>query len=388
MYIKRLELKNYRNYSALDLELEKNVNVFVGDNAQGKTNILEAIYYCGFGKSHRTNKDREIIKWNENNSIIKLHVCRKRLDKKIDINILKDGKKAIKINSIKISKISDLIGVFNVVMFSPEDLRIVKESPGVRRRFLDMELCQLDKKYYYNLVQYNKVLHERNSILKSRNMDISMMDIYDIQLSKFASYIIQKRLYYIEKLNHYGKNIHKDITSSKEDIFFKYISSVKFSGISSMNEEVISSEISKEIGSMVKDNSQEEIASAVLDNLHKSRKNDFERGITGIGVHRDDLSILINGIDAKSFASQGQQRTAVLTMKFSSLDIIQEITGEYPVLLLDDVLSELDFNRKKYILSSISDIQTIITCTGIEDIETYIKNDSRIFKVKDGTISM
>ena len=181
MYIKYLQLYNYRNYDYLNLELGPNANVFIGDNAQGKTNILESIYYCGFGKSHRTNKDKELIKWNEEKSSISIYISKKRLDKKIDINILRNGKKGITINSIKIKKISYLIGSFNVVMFSPEDLRIIKESPGVRRRFIDMELCQIDKKYYYSLVQYNKVLQERNVLLKNRNLDKSMLDIYDIQ---------------------------------------------------------------------------------------------------------------------------------------------------------------------------------------------------------------
>lgn len=359
MYIKYLMLKDYRNYEELLIELVKGVNVFIGDNAQGKTNILEAMYYCAFAKSHRTNKDRELIIWDKEKSIIQIYVNKQRLDKRIDISILRDGKKAITINKIKINKISELIGTFNVVMFSPEDLRIVKESPGVRRRFIDMEIAQLNPKYYYSLVQYNKVLNERNSILKSRSVDETMIQIYDEQLCTFASYIIKKRIEYVNKLNEYGKTIHKDITSGKEDIDFKYITPLK-------NMENIKDELK------------------IL--LTKNIKKDIINGITSIGPHRDDLNIYLNGVDAKRFGSQGQQRTSVLTMKFASLKIIREITGEYPVLLLDDVLSELDINRKKYILSSIEDIQTIITCTGIEDINENLKGEYKVFNVKNGCV--
>ncbi len=359
MYIKRLQMLNYRNYKSLNITLGKNVNVFMGDNAQGKTNILEAIYYCAFSKSHRTSKDRDLINWNSDSAYINLLVGKDRLDKNIDINILKDGKKAIKINKIKVSKIGELFGTFNVVMFSPEDLKIIKDSPGIRRKFIDMELCQLNSKYYYNLVQYNKILNERNVILKNRNIDKEILDIYDIQLADYGYHIVMDRINYINKLNFYGKDVHRDISSGKENIEFRYISTIK---------------------------DLENIKSNFYEALKKNRKKDIEKGITSIGPHRDDFIVLINDIDTKSFGSQGQQRSAVLTMKFSSLKIIKEITSEYPVLLLDDVLSELDFNRKRYILSTIGEIQTIITCTGIEDITNYLDNTSRLFKVKDGEI--
>lgn len=359
MYIKRLQMLNYRNYKSLNITLGKNVNVFMGDNAQGKTNILEAIYYCAFAKSHRTSKDRELINWNSDSAYVSLLVGKDRLDKNIDINILKDGKKAIKINKIKVSKIGELFGNFNVVMFSPEDLKIIKDSPGVRRKFIDMELCQLNSKYYYNLVQYNKVLNERNVVLKNRKLDSEILDIYDIQLANFGYHIIIERLKYINKLNFYGKDIHKDISSGKENVEFKYISTIK---------------------------DLEDIENSFYELLRRNRKKDIEKGTTSIGPHRDDFIVLINDVDTKSFGSQGQQRSAVLTIKFSSLNIIKEMTSEYPVLLLDDVLSELDFNRKRYILSTIGEIQTIITCTGIEDLTNYLDNSSRVFKVKEGEI--
>lgn len=359
MFIKRLQMLNYRNYNVLDISLGPHVNVFMGDNAQGKTNILEGIYYCAFARSHRTSKDRELINWNSDNALLSVTVGRERLDKRIDISILKDGKKAIQINKIKIKKIGELFGNFNVVMFSPEDLKIIKDSPGVRRKFIDMELCQLNPKYYYNLVQYNKVLNERNSILRNRNINKDILDVYDMQLVEFGYNIIIDRLEYIQKLNKYSAKIHSDITSGKEKIEFKYISTIK---------------------------DLENIKESFYSLLEKNRSRDCERGITSIGPHRDDFTVLINDIDTKSYGSQGQQRTAVLTIKFSSLKIIKELTGEHPVLLLDDVLSELDFSRKRYILSTIGDIQTIITCTGIEDLYEYLDDKSKVFKVKDGEI--
>lgn len=359
MYIKTLQLLDYRNFKTLAIRLGENVNVFMGNNAQGKTNILEAIYYCAFARSHRTNRDKELVELNSNRSFIRVDVAKNRLDKRIDINILKDGKKAIQINSIKVSKIGELVGTFNVVMFSPEDLRIVKESPGIRRKFLDMELCQLNSKYYYNLVQYNKILNQRNTVLKNKSIDESMLDVYDMQLAKYGELIIKSRLGYIDKLNQYAKDIHRDITSGKEEIEFKYISVVK---------------------------NLEDIENSMLSQLKSARRKDIDKRTTSIGPHRDDFAILLNSMDAKIYGSQGQQRTSVLTIKFSSLKIIKELTGEYPVLLLDDVLSELDFSRKAYILRSIKGIQSIITCTGIEDLTNYLDEKSKVFKVKEGSI--
>lgn len=360
MHIKSLELKNFRNYEKLNIEMNKGVNIFTGDNAQGKTNILESIYYCSIGKSHRTNRDKELILWNKSDAYISLYVCKDRIDKKIQIKIFKEGKKGININSIKLKKISELFGVFNAVIFSPEDLKIIKDSPSVRRKFLDIELSKFNYKYYYNLVQYNKVLNERNAVLRNRSYtNYDILDVYDIQLSKYGSQVIRYRLDYLEKLNKFGGVIHKDITNNKENIEFKYITGVKES---------------------------ENIESDLLKNYVKSRKRDIDRGITSFGPHKDDFGISINNTDTKSYGSQGQQRTAILTIKFATINILKDHTGENPVLLLDDVLSELDTSRQRYILNSINGIQTIITCTGISDIEKYIDNSFKIFNVKDGKI--
>jgi DNA replication and repair protein RecF len=359
MHVKYLQLMNFRNFDKLGIELNKGTNVFVGDNAQGKTNILEAIYYCSLAKSHRTNRDKELINWNGTDAYIKLYVCKTRLDKKIEIKIFKEGKKGININSIKVLKLSELVGSFNVIMFSPEDLNIVKDSPSHRRKFLDIELCKLSSRYYYSLTQYKKILNERNMAIKKWNTNSDIIDVYDRKLSEFGAIIIKDRITYVEKLNLIGKKIHSDITSNSEVIEIKYLTPIKGS-----------------------DNIGEQLYSL----LCKNRKRDIETRTTSIGPHRDDFSIDINGNDARIFGSQGQQRTSVLTIKFSALAIIKELTGEYPVLLLDDVLSELDTKRQEYILNSIKEVQTLITCTGINDIRKHLNSESKIFEVISGEL--
>lgn len=360
MYIKTLSLKNFRNYEDLNIELSKGVNIFIGNNAQGKTNVLESMYYCSIGKSHRTSKDKELIRWNQDEAYINAYIAKERLDKRIEIKIFKDGKKGMKINSIKLNKISELIGVFNAVIFSPEDLKIVKESPSHRRKFLDIELCKLSGKYYHNLVQYNKVLEEKNTLLRRYDKKFeSMMDVYDEQLAVFGAFIIKQRLKYMERLNVKGSVVHEEITSKAEKIEFEYQTGLK---------------------------NHEDIYQSLKESLLNSRNKDIERRTSSVGPHRDDFSIVINGVDTRSFGSQGQQRTSVLTIKFASLEIIKEETGEYPVLLLDDVLSELDLNRQKYILNSILNIQCIITGTGIENIKSYLDERAKIFKVSNSKI--
>lgn len=359
MYIKYIELKNYRNYKNLFLEFGNCTNILVGDNAQGKTNILESIYFCSLGKSHRTNKDKEVINWEEKEAFISAYVAKTRIDKKINIKVFKEGKKGATINSIKVNKLSDLIGTFNAVMFSPEDLRIVKESPTHRRKFIDIELCKLNKHYYHALSQYNKVLNQRNIVLKKWNNNDEILDVYDSQLSKYGAYIINKRIDFINRLSEKSNIIHKEITMNKEIMSLKYLTFVK-----NLNN------IENDLKLQLKNN----------------RQKDINKRATSTGPHRDDFSISINSIDTRTYGSQGQQRTAVLSIKFASLEIIKDIYGEYPVLLLDDVLSELDIKRQKYILNSINKFQTLITCTGIIDIKKYLHDKVNVYYVKEGSI--
>lgn len=356
MNIKYLKLINYRNYESLDIQPTEQVNVFIGNNAQGKTNILESIYLASLGKSHRTKKDKELIMWNKDAAYIQMYVEKERIDKKIEMKIFKHGSKGLNINSIKVNKLSELIGALNVVMFSPEDLKIIKESPVYRRKFLDIELCKLSKSYMYNLSQYKKALNERNAALKKlKNKEL--LDIYDTTLASFGIKIIKDRIQYIHNLNLYGNDIHKDITNNREGIEFKYITSLK-----NVTEEEL------------------------YDLFVKSRDKDLMNKTTNNGPHRDDFDVLINNVNTRVYGSQGQQRTAVLTLKFASLKVIKHITKEFPILLLDDVLSELDKSRQKYILNSIKDVQTFITCTGISDIKENISGKTKIFEVVEGEV--
>lgn len=356
MYIKYLKLINYRNYEILDLEPTKEVNIFIGDNAQGKTNILESIYLASLGKSHRTNREKELIMWNRDAAYIQVYVSKERLDKKIEMKIFKQGSKGLNINSIKVTKLSELIGALNVVIFSPEDLKIIKESPTYRRKFLDMELCKLSKTYMYNLTQYKKVLSERNAALK-KIQNKELLDVYDITLASYGIKIMNDRIAYIENLNLYGEEVHKEITHDKEKIEFKYVTSLK-----NINE------------------------NDLYELLVKSRDKDLFTRNTSNGPHRDDFDIYINDVNTRIYGSQGQQRTAVLTIKFAALKVIKHLTKEYPILLLDDVLSELDSSRQKFILNSIKEVQTFITCTGISDIQTHITGETKIFNVINGVV--
>lgn len=358
MFIDKISLKNFRNYEDLNLEFTEGVNIFKGNNAQGKTNILEAIFFCSLGRSHRTSKDKELIKWNEKFFNIHCFVRTGRLDKTIDIRYDSENHKFIEVNKKRLARISEIFGTLNVVMFSPEDLKTVKEAPALRRKFLDMEISKLDKIYFHNLVSYNKIISERNNLLKQKLVDHMVLDIYDEEAIKFGSAVIKRRLAYLDSLNEAGKIIHSEITSSKEQIEFVYKTSIDVNNISE----------------------------SLRQRLLNARSQDIEKGNTSVGPSRDDFGIYINGKDAKVYGSQGQQRTSVLTMKFASLEIIKKETGEYPVLLLDDVLSELDVRRKKYILSSIKGIQTFITMTGYDEDNIKGIDNIKIFEVVSGEI--
>ena len=359
MFIDKISLINFRNYSNINLEFIDGVNIFKGNNAQGKTNVLEAIFFCSLGRSHRTSKDKELIKWEEDFFSILCSIKTGRIDKVINIKLDSKNNKFVEVNKKKLNRISELFGTLNVVMFSPEDLRIVKESPAMRRKFLDMEISKLDNIYFHNLVSYNKIIAERNNLLKQRNIDHLILDIYDEEASKYGALIIQRRLKYLLDLNRHAKKIHSEITSGKEVIDFVYKTNIDINDISN----------------------------SLKNKLSESRASDIDRGYTGSGPNRDDFSIEINDMDAKIYGSQGQQRTSVLSIKFSSLEIIKEVTGEYPILLLDDVLSELDNSRKEYILSSISNIQTFITMTGYDNDNIEKLENVKIFNVNSGNIS-
>lgn len=346
MYIKKIQVQNFRNYEKQEVELDKKINIFYGNNAQGKTNILEAIFFSAFGKSFRTSKEKEIIKKDENFSNINIEYEKKDRSGKISISI--SDKKNISINGVKIKKLSELLGNVNIVIFTPDDINILKDGPQKRRRFLDMMIGQLRTNYLYNMNMYLKTLEQRNNYLKQKNINNEMLDIWDEKLAEYGFKIHNYRNEFINKIEEKIKDIHKNITN--EEIEIKYISD------SSNKEEII-------------------------EQLKKKRNTDIFRGYTSVGIHRDDFKVYINNEEVSIYGSQGQNRTAVLSLKMAELEVINEDIGEYPILLLDDFMSELDEKRISNFLMNINNIQVIITCT--KNME--IKN-SKSYEVRQGKI--
>ena len=359
MKIKQLKLKNYRNYESLELKLDDLTNIFYGDNAQGKTNILEAIYLCGTTKSHRGTKDKDLIKFGEEESHIEAIVEKNSVPFKIDIHLKKNSPKGIAINKIPIKKASELFGIINIVFFSPEDLNIIKNGPAERRRFIDLELAQLDKVYLNDLSNYNRIINQRNKLLKdcyNQKELLDTLDIWDIQLVHYGQKIIDRRNKFIIQLNEIIEKVHKQLTGNKESIKIEYEPS---------------------IGNL-----------SLEESLKKNREKDIKFKSTSVGPHRDDICIMVNEIDIRKFGSQGQQRTAALSLKLAEIELVKITTGDTPILLLDDVLSELDKNRQNYLLDSIKDIQTLITCTGLDDFVNNRFSINKIVHVEKGQIKV
>ena len=358
MLIKSLKLKNYRNYELLNLKFDSNTNILYGDNAQGKTNILEALYVSGTTKSHRGTKDRDLIRFGCDESHIETIVEKNGIDFQIDMHLKKNAPKGIAINKIPIRKASELFGIIHFVFFSPEDLNIIKDGPAGRRRFMDLELSQLDKVYLRNLSNYNRVINQRNSLLKEISYKQNLMetlDIWDMQLIEYGEKIIKSRKDFIEQVNKIISDIHYKLTGGNEKISLSYESST---GDLSLEEAV-----------------------------RKYRDRDIRFRNTSIGPHRDDLCFKNEDIDIRRFGSQGQQRTAALSLKLSEIELVKILIRDTPILLLDDVLSELDKNRQNYLLDSIHDIQTVITCTGLDEFVNHRFSINKIFHVKKGKIA-
>ncbi len=357
MIIKSIHLNNFRNYEGLDLELDKGTNILFGDNAQGKTNILEAAYLSGTTKSHKSSKDKEMIRFGCEEAHIRTVVERNEKEYQIDMHLRSRGSKGVAINKLPIKKASELFGILNIVFFSPEDLNIIKEGPAERRRFLDAELCQLDKLYLSDLTKYNKILNQRNKLLKDisfRQDLIETLSVWDMQLVETGRRIIARRKVFIEELNEIIGDIHGRISGGKEHLILKYEPNI------------------------------DDIFFA--DELLRAKQKDLKLCQTTVGPHRDDMLFAVNDIDIRKYGSQGQQRTSALSLKLSEIEIVKKSIHNTPVLLLDDVLSELDSNRQNYLLNSISDIQTIITCTGLEE---FVKNRfhiNKVFEVVNGKV--
>ena len=342
----------------MSLGFDKSTNIFYGDNAQGKTNILEAVYLSGTTKSHRGTKDKDMIQFGANESHIETIVEKNGIKYQIDMHLKKNSPKGIAINKIPIRKASELFGIINIVFFSPEDLNIIKNGPGERRRFIDLELSQLDKVYLNNLSNYNRIVNQRNHLLKEIDYNkgaLETLDIWDIQLIQYGNKIIERRQKFIEKINKIISNIHKKLTGNREDIKIVYEPS---NGALSFEQALL-----------------------------KNKEKDLRIKSTSVGPHRDDIAFLVSDIDIRKYGSQGQQRTAALSLKLSEIELVKQSIHDTPVLLLDDVLSELDKHRQNYLLDSIHDIQTLITCTGVEDFVNHRFSINKVFHVQNGQVT-
>lgn len=355
MWVEHLSLKNFRNIKSLSLEPGKGTNIFCGDNAQGKTNIMEAIYMCAAGRSHRTHIEKELIRFGEDDAHIRM-LCRKEnYSDRIDIHLKNSAKKGAAINGIDIKKLGELFGTVNVVFFGPEDLTLVKEGPNMRRKFMDMEMCQVSNVYYYNLHQYYKALRQRNELLKKQaNIDIAMLEVWDDQLVNYGVKLVAARKIFLSELSEKANKIHSEITKGKESLTVNYKPSVNESNFA--------------------------------EKMKSNHSRDIHFGTTHSGIHKDDIVFCINGINARSYGSQGQQRTTCLSVKLAEVEMIREKTGSQPILLLDDVLSELDRSRQMYIISNLNNIQTFITCTGIDEVIGSVADKSNVYRVKNGVI--
>ena len=357
MIIKSLELENFRNYDSLILNFDEGTNILYGDNAQGKTNVLEAIYVSATTKSHKGSKDKEIINFDKEEAHIRTFLSKGDMDYRVDMHLRKSKSKGIAINGQKLKKAAELLGLLNVVFFSPEDLSIIKDGPSGRRSFVDMELCQLDKYYLYNLNQYNKIINQRNKLLKDFYFNPDLKDtitVWDSQLVSYGKQMIEARIKFVEQLNEIIEQIHKNLSGEKENLKITYEPDVTC----------------------------EDFERKLSINMERDIKLKF----TSVGPHRDDFGFMVNGIDIRKFGSQGQQRTAALSLKLAEIELVKQITKDNPILLLDDVLSELDSNRQNYLLNSIGDIQTIITCTGLDEFVNNRFEINKVFKVTNGTI--
>lgn len=358
MVIKSLKLKNYRNYELLDLTFDPKTNILYGDNAQGKTNILEALYLSGTTKSHRGTKDRDLIQFGSDEAHLETVVEKRGTEFQIDMHLKKNSPKGIAINKLPIRKASELFGIIHFVFFSPEDLNIIKEGPSGRRRFIDLELSQLDKVYLSNLSNYNRIINQRNSLLKDiyrQGNLVETLDIWDMQLVEYGTRVMEGRKQFVKKVNEIISNIHDKLTGGRERITLTYESSV---------------------GNLTLEQA-----------LKKNRERDMRLKSTSVGPHRDDLCFMAGDLDIRKFGSQGQQRTAALSLKLSEIELVKSLIQDTPVLLLDDVLSELDKHRQNYLLDSIHDIQTVITCTGLDEFVNHRFSINKIFHVKNGQVA-
>ena len=368
MYLQELQLQHFRNYPSASLELGPGINVLLGENAQGKTNLLEAIYVLALTRSHRTANDHDLVNWQAKTAKVSGRVVKAAGTVPLELTFSRQGKRA-KVNHLEQARLSQYVGQLNVILFAPEDLAIVKGAPTVRRRFMDMEFGQMNPRYLYNLSQYRTLLKQRNRYLKDlqhkQNRDLLFLSVLSDQLAAYGAEIIAQRLRMLHKLEHWAQAIHAEISQQKEELTFHYATQVP--------EEQLTN--------------PESICAALTQLYQEHQAKELYRGTTLVGPHRDDLHFRVNGKNVQTFGSQGQQRTTALSVKLAEIDLMKEETGEYPVLLLDDVLSELDDARQTHLLKAIQDkVQTFITTTSLSGITRQLIKDPTIFHVDNGTV--
>lgn len=366
MYIKRLELRDFRNYEYLDIDPCEKVNLILGKNAQGKTNLLEALYMSAIGRSFRTSKESELIKFGSQSGKIKVYAVKNYLDVSVEIILNRKGisssEKFVKKDGKSLNRASQLIDNILIVIFSPEDLKIVKDEPEKRRRFINRELVQISHSYYEKFTGYCRILAQRNAFLKGECQDKDMLDLWDTQLAEYGSYVIKMRADFIRKISGYSAKIHSGITAGAESLEIKYEPD--------LNEESDREKQKKEF----------------YDALKKAHPSDMRNRTTSVGPHRDDIGFFVNGLDMRSFGSQGQQRTCALSLKLAEIDLIKEEMEEDAVLLLDDVMSELDADRQEYLISTMKGRQMFITTTDIDESLKEKFSEASVFYINNGSI--
>lgn len=366
MHLNELHLKHYRNYESLDLSFPKSLTIFLGENAQGKTNLLESIYVLAMTRSHRTNNEQELIGWDSDQGMISGVLQKQHSQVPLEILLTKKGRKT-KVNHIEQKKLSSYVGQMNVILFAPEDLSLVKGAPQLRRKFLDMEIGQIDPIYLYDLLQYQTVLKQRNQYLKQGDkQDPIYLEILNEQLAEFGSKVLLARRKFVKRLEFWANQLHQKISQAKETLTITYSSTIPYEA----------------------DSDLAAIQSSFLEILKKNQKKELFRQTTLAGPHRDDLQFAINGMDVQTYGSQGQQRTTALSVKLAEIDLMKEETGEYPILLLDDVMSELDDSRQLHLLETIEGkVQTFLTTTTLDHVKKKMTVEPEIFYVTKGTVA-
>lgn len=368
MYLTNLELTGFRNYDQLQVEFSDAVNVFLGENAQGKTNLIESIYFLAFARSHRTSKDRELINWTHELTRVKSQLITEKTTYPLELQVSTRGKVA-KMNHLEQKRLSQYVGHLNVILFAPEDLNLVKGSPSVRRKFIDMELGQMSPLYLHHLVEYQKLLKQRNTFIKknyqSKNIDQVYWSVITEQMAKKACEVISYRAKFIQQLEEWANPIQDEISKGQEQLTIRY----------------------KTVIDQPREQDKKNVLKHLLDLYDKNFERDFERGTTIMGPHRDDVAFYVGDHNVQQFGSQGQQRTTALSVKLAEIELMQEMTGEYPILLLDDVLSELDDNRQTHLLKAIENkVQTFLTTTSLEGVKLDLLTKPKVFHVKQGEI--